>query len=111
MKKVRIEPGICRLITQVEAESEDGMEVTLRVKSDCAAVKGMFEELGGTFDVFSLCLCKPGEGPFYEYARKKFPGHASCPVIAGILKCAEAECNLALPHDVAIVCENEAEKE
>ena len=106
MKKVRIEPGVCGLITAVEAESEDGLEVTVRVKSGCAAIQKMMEELGDTFDAYELCLCKPGDGPFYDYAREHFPGHASCPAIAGILKCVEAECNLALPRSVSIVFED-----
>ena len=43
-----------------------------------------------------------------EYAAEHFPAHASCPVIAGITKCAEAECSLALKHDASIrfLCED-----
>ena len=106
MKRVKIDPGVCGFVTMVEAESEDGMEVKLRIRSGCDAVMKMMKELGDTFDAFELCLKKPGENMLYEYASKNFPGHASCPVIAGIVKCAEAECNLALPRNVSFTFED-----
>ena len=102
MKKVKIQPGICKLITTVTAESEDGLEVKIKVNSACKAVEDMMEKLGEDFDAYELCLCKPGCGPLYDYAKEHFPGHASCPTIAGIIKCAEAECKLALPCSVSI---------
>ena len=102
MTKVLIEPGVCGLITTVTAVSEDQQEVTLKVVSGCESVRKMMEEAGDTFDAYELCLTKPGAGPLYEYASEHFPGHACCPVIAGIIKCAEAECSLALKRDVSI---------
>ncbi len=105
MKKVKIDPGVCGLLTAVEAESEDGMEVRIRVKSGCESIRKMMEELGDTFDAYEVCLVKPGDGPFYEYACAHFPGHAACPAIAGIIKCVEAECRLALPKDASITFE------
>lgn len=102
MTKVEINPGICGLITQVTAESEDQMEVKVSVTSDCESVRKMFEELGDTFDAFEVCLKKPGSNALYEYASEHFPGHASCPAIAGIIKAMEVECKLALPKDSTI---------
>lgn len=102
MTKVEINPGPCSLITSVEANSEDGMEVTVTVKSGCGAVNKMFAELGNTFDAYEVCLGKPATGPFYEYASENFPGHCACPTISGIIKAIEVECNLALPRDVSI---------
>lgn len=102
MTKVVIEPGVCGLTTTVEAQSEDQMEVSVQVKSGCASVRKMMEELGDTFDAYECCLAKPGCGPFYEYAGASFPGHAACPVLSGILKCMEAECRLALPKEASI---------
>ena len=80
MTTVQIQPGICGFTTKVEAVSEDQ----------------------DTFDAFELCLVKPGHGPLFEYAGEHFPIHAACPVIAGIIKCAEVECRLALPADAQI---------
>lgn len=105
MTKVKIEPGICGLNTKVEAVSEDGMDVTLKVHSACESVQKMFGELGDSFDSYELCLCKPGQDPLHEYAKEHFPVHASCPVIAGIIKCVEVECKLALPKNVQITFE------
>ena len=107
MTKVTVNPGVCGLITTAEAVSEDQMEVKVTVKSGCAAINKMFQELGDTFDAYEICLAKPGENSFYEYASEHLPGHAGCPVIAGIIKCMEAECRLALPRDSSIVFEKE----
>jgi hypothetical protein len=102
MTKVTIEPGICGFVARVEAASEDQTEVKLKVSSGCKTVMGMMKELGDTFDAYELCLTKPGTGPLYDYASRNFPVHVSCPVIAGIIKCAEVECKLALPKDAGI---------
>ena len=102
MKKLKIEPGVCGFTAVVEADfDEDEGAVRLKVASGCKSVQKMLEDLGDTFDSYELCLKKPGEGPLYDYARAHFPGHAACPVVAGILKCAEAESGLALPRDAS----------
>jgi len=105
MTKVKINPGVCGFITKVEASSEDGQEVNLKVASGCEPVRKMFEELGGTFDSYELCLVNPGKGPLFEYASQKFPVHCGCPILSGIIKAVEAECKLALPRDVSITFE------
>lgn len=102
MTKVKINPGICGLITTVTAESEDQQDVTVHVKSGCESIRKMFEELGEEFDAFEVCLTKPGTGQMYEYAAEHFPVHAACPAIAGIIKCVEVECKLALPATASI---------
>ena len=102
MTKVSIDPGICGFKTTVTAHSEDQQEVEIKVSSGCHSVMNMMKELGSTFDAYELCLVKPGCGPIFEYASEHFPVHPACPVIAGILKCAEAECKLALKKDVEI---------
>ncbi|MEG1887441.1 MAG: hypothetical protein RR177_04875 [Oscillospiraceae bacterium] len=102
MTKVRIDPGICGLMTSVEATSEDEMEVKINVASGCQSINKMFEILGNTFESYELCLKKPGDGVFYEYARENLPGHCACPVIAGIIKAVEVECKLALPKNATI---------
>lgn len=102
MTTVEINPGVCGLITKITAESEDQQEVTIKVASACQSVQKMIDTLGDTYDAFEVCLSKPGEGTFYEYAAENFPGHASCPAIAGLIKCMEVECKLALPKDASI---------
>lgn len=100
--KVVIEPGICKLGTSVVATMVDEDTVKIEVKSACEPIENMIKELGDTYDTFETCLVKPGEGPFYEYAKKNFPVHVSCPAINGILKAMEVEGKLALPLDAEI---------
>ena len=113
MTKVKIEPGICGFVTFVTAELNEDDEdmpyaVKLSVKTGWPSITRMMEELGNDFDGMALCLKKPGKGELYEYIQKssEFPGHASCPVINGILKCAEVECGLALRKNAAITFED-----
>jgi len=102
MTKARINPGVCGFVANVEAHSDDGLEVKLIVKSGCESVVKMFKELGDVVDSYEVCLAKPGKGPFYEYASENFPAHCGCPIIPGIVKTIEAECKLALPRNVSI---------
>lgn len=102
MTEVRIEPGICGFTALVTAELNDDDECMVTVKTGCTAVQKMMEALGDTFDPMEECLTRPGTNSFYEYAGANFPVHAACPVINGILKCMEAESNLALPKDAGI---------
>ena len=101
MTKVKVEPGICGFATLITAEADDE-EVKVHVATGCKAVKSMMDALGDTFDPYEVCLVKPGCGPFFEYASKNFPVHAACPILAGIGKCVEAECDLALKKDASI---------
>ena len=102
MTKVRIESGICGMQTLVTALSDDGETVRVQAESACPAVTEMMAALGEEFDIFDVCMVKPGSGPFYEYAAEHFPGHAGCPVCAGIAKGVEAECHMALKKDAVI---------
>ena len=102
MTKVRIDPGICGLKTLVTAEAEDETAVTVKISSACPSIKAMVKALGEDYDAYELCLQKPGEGPFYDYAREHFPVHVSCPAINGIIKCVEVECHLALKKNASI---------
>lgn len=103
MTKVKIDPGVCGFITTVEAQAdEDLLEVTLKVESECESVKQMMAALGDTLEALPLCLTPPGDNEMYHYARDFFPVHAACPILSGILKCVEVECELALPQDSSI---------
>nr|WP_302650283.1 hypothetical protein [uncultured Agathobaculum sp.] len=108
MKKLLIDPGVCGFRTLVTATyNEDDDEVTLRVDTGCKHVREMMDTLGDTFDSFALCLSRPGQNELYQFAAAHFPPHAACPVIAGIVKCAEAESSLALPRDVSFSFQDE----
>lgn len=102
MTKVEVNPGVCGFVANVTADLNDDEECIVTVNSGCAAVTAMMEELGDTFDGIEVCLKKPGQNVFYDYAAEHFPGHAACPVINGIVKCIEAESSLALKADAYI---------
>lgn len=101
MKKVIIEPGICGFTASVEAVSEDGMMVSFKIKSGCEGIMKMAADFLEETDAYEICLKKCGDGLLYDSARKHCP-HAACPVPAGIIKCIEAECSLAIPKDASI---------
>ena len=104
MTKVTVYPGPCRFEAHITAVAEKKKSCKVTVETGCKHINGMMEALGDTFSPMSLVFNKPGQGPFYEYAKEgnHFPVHAGCPVINGILKCVEAESGLALKTDVYI---------
>lgn len=103
MTKVLIDPGVCGFVTRVEAQADaKRRHVTLKVHSGCESIQKMMAEAGDTFESFSLCLARPGGDPLHQYASEHFPAHASCPILVGILKCAEVEAGLGLKKDASI---------
>jgi hypothetical protein len=100
MKKLKVCPGVCGLEALITVESEDGMEATVQVESKCPAVQKMAAALEQPVDAYEACFVKPGEGPVYEAAKEL--QHGACPMPSAVLKCIEAECNLALPRDVSM---------
>ncbi|MDR2957712.1 MAG: hypothetical protein LBU61_05990 [Coriobacteriales bacterium] len=105
MAKVIIDPGVCGFDATVEAISDDGMEVVLKVDSGCPAITAMFDELGDTFDGYELLFAQPGTNPLYEYAADNFPQHGGCVTIAGITKAVEVALGMALPTNASITIE------
>lgn len=103
MTKIKIDPGSCGFVAEVEATTEDGMEAKVTVQTGCSSIAAMIEELGDTYDAYEICLSKPGTAVFYEYAANQndFNGHNACPVISGIVKAIEVECKLAVKKDVS----------
>jgi len=103
MAKVIVEPGVCGFTAEIEAISEDGMEVKLTVDTGCPAIIDMIESLGDTYDGYEVVFAHPGANLFYQYATEhNFPQHGGCVTIAGITKAIEAACSLALPTNASI---------
>ena len=69
--KVKIDPGVCGLITEAEAIKTGRREVKLIVKSSCGSITKMFETLGEDFNSFELCLVRPGERVLCLTTRQK----------------------------------------
>ena len=99
MTKLKVMPGVCGLTCIITAETNEDEEVTVQVETDCAAVKKMIEALEQPLEPYDVCFEKPGSGAVYEAADNL--AHASCPIPAAVIKCIEAESNLALPKNVS----------
>lgn len=102
MTKVEIHSGVCGFVTTVSADSDDGQTVHIAIQSQCPSVSALAQALPEELDAYELCFKRPGTGPLYELAGQHLPGHAGCIVTAGIIKCIEAECELALKRDCSI---------
>ena len=102
MTKVKVEPGICGLTAVITADSEDGMEAEVHVETRCKMIREMADGLGETLNAYELLMPSPGQERCLPAITAKYPTHASCPVLAGLLKCVEAECGLALKKDASI---------
>ena len=102
MTKVKVEPGICGLTALISADSEDGMEVEVHVETQCKSVTALFAGLGESVNAYEVCMPRPDQERFVPAVTAKYPLHAGCPVVAGLCKCIEAECGLALKKDARI---------
>ncbi|MDD2427943.1 MAG: hypothetical protein PHV73_07615, partial [Eubacteriales bacterium] len=71
----------------------------------CPEVQAMADAVGPEVNPIKACLVKPGTDPYSRWAQdpeNKFPPHASCPCIVGIIKAVEAESGLGLPRPSSI---------
>ena len=100
MAKCEINPGICGLLTTVEASKSEGGEVALKITSDCPNIQKIAEELV-VIVPFDEIFKRATATKTYELFSKHSP-HPSCPVPAGILKAIEVEAGLALPKDATL---------
>ncbi len=106
MTKAKVNPGACGFISEIEATEIDEDTIKVTVDTGCEYVKSMIDEFDGEFDVFDVCMKRPGTGPLYEYAAEHFPGHSSCIMIAAIMKVVEAEGHMSLPKNCSVEFED-----
>jgi hypothetical protein len=99
--KSDVNPGVCGLSTTIEAISEDGMNVTVKVSSECGAVNQLAGVLPEQINAFSELFKPLCEINVIESAAEQLP-HRTCIVPAAILKSVEAAAGMALPKDVEI---------
>jgi len=98
--EVEIQAGACGFLTRVQAQKKDAKSVSLVITSDCEAVAKLAGELAalGWDDL----LRRPfAQGPAAATAGRCLT-HAACPVLSGVLKCAEVELGLNLPREASI---------
>lgn len=107
MTHVIVNPGVCGLTADIRTEQIDFQTVKISLESECKMIAKLVDELGETVDAFALLGMKRGAEPLLEAGRAGTRIHAACPVIAGIAKAVEAECQLALPRDASITFVND----
>ena len=102
----KINAGICGFKTKVTAETQDGMNVELRMGSDCETIRELaklikarnpinaFQELTPIAESVVLAVCRP-------VLQKKGCCEA-CVVPVAICKAMQVAANLALPKDVVV---------
>ena len=99
MAQADIFAGNCGYSTVVETNME-GKICKVQVKSDCAAIQRMAEELTEV-EPYNEISFKRSMPKTHEMGMK-YCTHAACPVPVGIIKAIEIEARLALPTDVSI---------
>ncbi len=109
MITVRIESGICGLITEVRAFKTQRKSVDIAITSECDQVMALESQLR-KIEMMDVIKNPINKNPVYEKAGK-CNLHSSCPVPCGIIKAAEAELGLAIVKDVRIVFETETQGE
>ncbi|MCJ7700828.1 MAG: hypothetical protein MUO62_04535, partial [Anaerolineales bacterium] len=78
----------------------NGSTCSLKINSDCAAIRRMAEELTEVNPYQEISFRRGA--PLIHEMGAKFCTHAACPVPVGIVKAVEISAQLALPTDVTI---------
>jgi hypothetical protein len=92
----QVNAGVCGFHTTIEASSSDGVNVSIRIESDCPRVQAMAADLT-CVDAFQQVLRNPFIETTPALLAAKHKLHSVCLVPIGILKAAEAAAGLALP--------------
>lgn len=103
MAKIKVDPGICGLMSELEVNSVDGMTAAFNCKTECPHITKLVEAVPSV-NGYEECFKKYGEGQI-AVAAKEHCQHAVCPVPTAMLKGVEIVCGLALPKDVNISIE------
>lgn len=104
MATIKVDPGICGLMSSIEVSSEDGMNVTFKCESECPHVVKMVQVLESV-NGYEEGFAKYGDGKIAQ-AGKEHLAHGACPVPTAMLKGLEVVCSLALPKDAGITIES-----
>ncbi len=99
MTRVRVNPGVCGLISEISIKKIDKNLFSIEIKSDCEMVEKLGECLKELqmMDVFK----RISDNPVYKEASACLR-HTSCPVPSAVLKALEVEAGLAIGRDVKI---------
>jgi len=93
--------GICGYKINVEAVSQDGRHVKIKIDSECPNYLKVMDELHEV-DAYREMFQKLHLGAVYQVLSKYIP-HPSCPGLPGILKTVEVAAGIALPQTATMV--------
>jgi hypothetical protein len=96
----KVTPGVCNLATTIEVESVDGMNVTIKIESDCPQIQALAAELTEA-NAFQEVMRPIRQSQVLELAAAHRL-HTTCLVPLGALKAMEAAVGLALPAEAAV---------
>ena len=96
MAIVRIVPGACGMHTRIEAQADEGYQVTVTITTDCEHVQQLAAELGELSAMDELMRPITETTPYKLAARYWF--HASCPVPGAIIESGRGGGGYGAPH-------------
>ena len=97
--KVVVDPGVCKLKTEIVATMDENMDIVYSISSECPNVKKIIGQISNV-PVFDVIKTPFVENPIYVICGN-LP-HAACPVPCAIVKAGEAAGELALGKNVTI---------
>lgn len=98
MVTVRVQPGVCGFVAEIEATADEALNVCVEVRSACPQIQRLGQALA---QVSALELLRR---PIHETTLYQAAGaarvHVACPIPSAIAKAIEVAAGLALPGDV-----------
>ncbi|MDY0293640.1 MAG: hypothetical protein RBQ77_03605 [Candidatus Methanomethylophilaceae archaeon] len=100
---VRVDAGVCKMITTIHAKQNDMGLVELDVKSDCPNILRM-TWIMEPVSPYTEVEAPMNETVIYKWASERLP-HAACPVPCALVKAVEVAGDLGLKRAVKIEIE------
>jgi hypothetical protein len=98
--RVRVDPGVCRLPSVIQARS-DGTTVEFEVvNSDCPQVRNLTKVLR-RMEIWDVMRMPYVDNAVYQICGEVLK-HSACPVPMAMIKCAEAAAELGLKRSVVV---------
>ncbi len=97
---VKVDPGVCRLPSTIEARTNGVMVEFEILHSDCPHVRKMKNALR-RMEIWEVMNMPFSDNAVYQICGKMLD-HSSCPVPVAMIKCAEAAAELALKKSMFV---------
>ncbi|MDR0335209.1 MAG: hypothetical protein LBH69_04920 [Methanomassiliicoccaceae archaeon] len=101
--KVTVDAGVCKMITVINARTNEDGYVELEIESDCPNILRMSWGLKPEF-AFMVVEAPMNKTQIYKLASEDIP-HTACPVPSAMLKAIEIAGDLGIKRDVHITIE------